>query len=185
MNSIIGIDPGANGAISTFRGDAYYSDDIDDIISYKCPDSVEGMSDIVGKCLDGSRGYKNDIHAYIEQVHAMPHDGRSSLFKFGTNYGKWLGVLGAYAIDTTYVSPQKWMKWWEVRMSTKLPKIKKDRKNMLKSWASECTSQKVTLYNADAILIAMYGYFQVLESEIIKLENDKNKLLSEKEKLNV
>ena len=70
-------------------------------------------------------------------------------------------------------------------MGTKLPKIKKDRKNMLKSWAQQCTSQKVTLYNADAILIAMYGYFQVLEGELIKLENDKIKLLAEKEKLNV
>ena len=70
-------------------------------------------------------------------------------------------------------------------MGTKLPKIKKDRKNMLKSWASQCTSQKVTLYNADAILIAMYGYFNVLEDEMTELENEKNKLLAEKEKLSV
>jgi len=70
-------------------------------------------------------------------------------------------------------------------MGTKLPKIKKDRKNMLKFWASQCTSQKVTLYNADAILIAMYGYFNVLEDEMTELENEKNKLLAEKEKLSV
>ena len=70
-------------------------------------------------------------------------------------------------------------------MGTKLPKIKKDRKNMLKSWASQCTSQKVTLYNADAILIDMYGYFNVLEDEMTELENEKNKLLAEKEKLSV
>jgi len=180
MNNIIGIDPGANGAISTFRSDVV-GHPIELLIAHKCPDSAEGMAKIVETCLSGS----TDIHAYIEQVHAMPHDGRSSLFKFGTNYGKWLGILGAYAIDTTYVSPQKWMKWWELRMGTKLPKIKKDRKNMLKSWANECTSQKVTLYNADAILIAMYGYFNVLEDKMTKLENDKIKLLAEKEKLNV
>lgn len=180
MNNIIGIDPGVNGAISTFRSDVV-GNPIELLIAYKCPDSVEDMAKIIEKCQSGS----TDIHAYIEQVHAMPHDGRSSLFKFGTNYGKWLGILGAYAIDITYVSPQKWMKWWEVRMGTKLPKIKKDRKNMLKSWASECTSQKVTLYNADAILIAMYGYFNVLEDELTKLENDKIKLLAEKEKLSV
>jgi len=180
MYNILGIDPGANGAISTFMSDMKEFA-IDNIIAYKCPDSAEGMAEIVEKCLSGS----TDIYAYIEQVHAMPHDGRSSLFKFGTNYGKWLGILGAHSIDTTYVSPQKWMKWWQIRMGTKLPKIKKDRKNMLKSWAQQCTSQKVTLYNADAILIAMYGYFQVLEGELIKLENDKIKLLAEKEKLSV
>ena len=179
MYNILGIDPGASGAIAYFKSDDVKYD-INAITAYKCPDSAEDMARIVENCLS-----ENRLYAYIEQVHAMPHDGRSSLFKFGTNYGKWLGVLGAYAIDTTYVSPQKWMKWWQIRMGTKLPKIKKDRKNMLKSWAQQCTSQKVTLYNADAILIAMYGYFQVLEGELIKLENDKIKLLAEKEKLNV
>ena len=182
MYNILGIDPGASGAISTFMSDMKEFA-IDNIIAYKCPDSAEGMAEIVEKCLSGS----TDIHAYIEQVHAMPHDGRSSLFKFGTNYGAWLGILCSLRhVDCVVkVSPQKWMKWWQIRMGTKLPKIKKDRKNMLKSWAQQCTSQKVTLYNADAILIAMYGYFQELESEINKLENDKIKLLSEKEKLNV
>ena len=179
MYNILGIDPGASGAIAYFKSDDVKYD-INAITAYKCPDSVEDMARIVENCLS-----ENRLYAYIEQVHAMPHDGRSSLFKFGTNYGKWLGILGAHGIDTIYVSPQKWMKWWEVRMGTKLPKIKKDRKNMLKSWAQQCTSQKVTLYNADAILIAMYGYFQELESEINKLENDKIKLLAEKEKLNV
>ena len=181
MYNILGIDPGASGAIAYFKSDDVKYD-INAITAYKCPKEVIDMANLAHQ-LSNSEHQK--CFAYIEQVHAMPHDGRSSLFKFGTNYGKWLGILGAYSIDITYVSPQKWMKWWEVRMGTKLPKIKKDRKNMLKSWASECTSQKVTLYNADAILIAMYGYFNVLEDELTKLENDKIKLLAEKEKLNV
>ena len=181
MYNILGIDPGASGAIAYFKSDDVKYD-INAITAYKCPDSAEDMARIVENCLS-----ENRLYAYIEQVHAMPHDGRSSLFKFGTNYGAWLGILCSlrHVDGVVRVSPQKWMKWWEVKVGTKLPKIKKDRKNMLKSWASQCTSQKVTLYNADAILIAMYGYFQELESEINKLENDKIKLLAEKEKLNV
>ena len=186
MYNILGIDPGASGAIASFKSD-YVDRDINGITACKCPKEVLDMVDIANSLSSPYFKNKQKCYAYIEQVHAMPHDGRSSLFKFGTNYGAWLGILhclpyGDYVIK---VSPQKWMKWWEVRMGTKLPKIKKDRKNMLKFWASQCTSQKVTLYNADAILIAMYGYFNVLEDEMTELENEKNKLLAEKEKLSV
>jgi hypothetical protein len=74
----------------------------------------------------------DDIVAYIEKVHAMPHDGRSSLFKFGVNYGAWLGILHSKQIPVIEVSPQKWMKFWEIKLGEKLPKVKKDRKNKLK-----------------------------------------------------
>ena len=57
------------------------------------------------------------------------------------------------------VSPQKWMKFWENKIGEKLPKVKKDRKNKLKEIASDYTSEKVTLWNADAILITMYGMY--------------------------
>ena len=72
--------------------------------------------------------------AIKKKVHAMPHDGRSSLFKFGVNYGAWLGIL--HSLNTinqiVEVSPQKWMKFWENKIGEKLPKVKKDRKNKLK-----------------------------------------------------
>ena len=50
------------------------------------------------------------------------------------------------------------MNHWQNEKQTKLPKIKKERKHMLKLWASEMSDlDKITLYNADAILIALYG----------------------------
>ena len=42
----------------------------------------------------------------------------------------------------------------------KLPKEKKDRKNNLKEIAAQYTDKKITLYNADAILIAVYGFIE-------------------------
>jgi hypothetical protein len=95
----------------------------------------------------------------------MPHDGRSSLFKFGTNYGKWLGILASYKVPTTLVSPQKWMKYWKDKLNIELPKDKPERKRALKEIASHYTDKKVTLYNADAILITMYGLFDKYEGE--------------------
>ena len=155
---IIGIDPGAGGAM------VIWDKKISKI--YKCPADTETMADIIKESLYINRA-KNvrEVFAYIELVHAMPHDGRSSLFKFGTNYGKWLGILGAYKVPTTLVSPQKWMKYWKDKLNIKLPKDKPNRKRALKEIASHYTDKKVTLYNADAILITMYGLYDKREGE--------------------
>ena len=153
--TIIGIDPGAGGAM------AVWNKGISKI--YKCPESTEAMSGLVRavRYIDKTK----EVFAYVELVHAMPHDGRSSLFKFGTNYGKWLGILASYKVPTTLVSPQKWMKYWKDKLNIKLSKDKSSRKRELKEIASHYTDKKVTLYNADAILITMYGLFDKHEGE--------------------
>lgn len=156
--TIIGIDPGAGGAM------AVWNKGISKI--YKCPKDTETMADIVKESLYINKT-KNigEVYAYMELVHAMPHDGRSSLFKFGTNYGKWLGILGAFKVPTTLVSPQRWMKYWKDKLNIKLSKDKSSRKRELKEIASHYTDKKITLYNADAILITMYGLFDKHEGD--------------------
>ena len=148
---IIGIDPGASGAVSIW----------DKGISkiYKCPKTAEGMADIIIKT------HKKRAHAYIEKVHAFPHDGRSSIFKFGQNFGQWIGILAACKVNTTLVTPQKWMNYWKKKLNIDLPKDKPERKRRLKEIASHYTDKKVTLYNADAILITMYGLYDKREGK--------------------
>ena len=167
--TIIGIDPGAGGAM------AVWNKGISKI--YKCPKDTEAMADIVKESLYINKT-KNigEVFAYMELVHAMPHDGRSSLFKFGTNYGKWLGILGAFKVPTTLVSPQKWMKYWKDKLNIKLSKDKSSRKRELKEIASHYTDKKVTLYNADAILITMYGLYTQQEGERNVNRRDKGKV---------
>jgi len=157
---IIAIDPGASGGI------AIWDEGINSI--HKCPQDVEKMADIVNNSVNGSwvNGDGKSV-AYIELVHAFPTDARSSAFKFGTNYGKWLGILGAKKIKTILVSPQKWMKYYQKKFKFKLPKNKTERKRKLKELAADYTDKTVTLYNSDAILIAMYGvHEQQNEKEI-------------------
>ena len=151
--TIIGIDPGASGAL------CFTNSEKKEIYTHKCHKLISGRRLTVSMALNA---YKTkEAIAYIEKVHAMPHDGRSSLFKFGVNYGIWLGILDAKGIKTIEVSPQKWMKWWETKLGIKLPKEKKDRKNKLKEIASDYidNEQKTTLWNADSILITMYGVY--------------------------
>ena len=59
------------------------------------------------------------------------------------------------------------MKWWETKLGIKLPKEKKDRKNKLKEIAFDYIDidQKTTLWNADSILITMYGVYTEKERE--------------------
>jgi hypothetical protein len=159
MNTtVIGIDPGASGALS------YTNSKEIDVRSQKCHELISYRN--IGLNIVTTAYTDKKIVAYIEKVHAMPHDGRSSLFKFGVNYGVWLGLLHSKIGHTSKnlkqiveVSPQKWMKFWENKIGEKLPKVKKDRKNKLKEIASNYTSEKVTLWNADAILITMYGMY--------------------------
>jgi len=149
--TIIGIDPGASGAL------CFTNSEEKQIYSHKCHELISGRRLSVSMALNAYRSDKSI--AYIEKVHAMPHDGRSSLFKFGVNYGVWLGILNSIkgVNKIIEVSPQKWMKFWENKIGEKLPKIKKDRKNKLKEIASIYTEKPATLWNADAVLITMYG----------------------------
>ena len=145
--NIIGIDPGKSGAIAIWNGG------IDRIV--KCPLNVIKMADEVRKIKD-----KRNTIAYVERVHAFPTDARSSAFKFGMNYGEWLGILGAMRIKTVLVPPQTWMKYFKDKLKIKLPKEKPKRKRKLKELASQYTDKSVTLYNSDAILISVYGFIQ-------------------------
>ena len=55
------------------------------------------------------------------------------------------------------------MKYWKNKFKIKLPKDKPERKRKLKELAAQYTDKKVTLYNSDAILIAVYGFMEQIK----------------------
>jgi len=93
----------------------------------------------------------------------MPHDGKSSIFTFGQNYGQWEGVIASFNIIPIYVTPSTWMKHHEVQKGLK----KQERKNILKQMAQEFINSDnyisyqwkgvATLATADAIMLAKYA----------------------------
>ena len=142
--TIIGIDPGKSGAV------AIWNNGLDKV--FKCPSTPKKMADII-KNQDCN---SSEVSAYVEKVWAFPTDARSSAFKFGANYGTWLGILGALNIEPKLVAPISWQKYF----SNKLPKEKPLRKKALHKIAMSYTEKKVYLYSADAILIAVYGFMK-------------------------
>ena len=147
-NLYIGIDPGISGGIACITSE--------ELFALKCPTTIADMNDKLEAVtkIANHTGYR--CYAVIEAVHSMPGQGVVSTFKFGMNYGQWIGLLTANKIPYTQVSPQKWMKWLG-----SIPRDKKDRKNHVKHLAQQrYPNNKITLATSDAILIAEYCRYQ-------------------------
>ena len=135
----IGIDPGKAGGICFLMDD--------DIKTFKCPATTHDMAEELILAKDIRK-----CTAVVERVHSFPGQGVASTFNFGYNYGVWLGILSALHIPYQLCLTRKCMKFYG-----SMPKEKKDRKNHLKQLAQQMyPDHKVTLYNADAILLANY-----------------------------
>ena len=94
----IGIDPGKKGSLALLE---------DGRVSI-FPFDEDTYINVLGKV---------DPHAAVcclEHVGAMPGQGVTSMFNFGTNFGFIQGVLRAYKIPFELVRPQKWKKEFSI-----------------------------------------------------------------------
>jgi len=91
--------------------------------------------------------------AYVEKVYAMPKQGVSSMFSFGTSYGIVLGVLAALGIPVVLVTPQSWKK------RAGLTGKEKDAARALAQQLYPIAElgRKKDIGRADALLIARFG----------------------------
>jgi crossover junction endodeoxyribonuclease RuvC len=119
MSICVGIDPGITGGVAvlyTTRGRAV----VDTVSLYDTPVEQKKKSNgknktdylpsqMAGILSDHVSG-QQDVHAFIEQVSAMPGQGVTSMFGFGKGYGIWIGILAALGVPYTFVTPQRWKK---------------------------------------------------------------------------
>jgi len=106
---IVGIDPGAHGALAFLpeRGTPWVMDmpTVQVKRGKRTINRVEPA--VIGAVLRGTL-VGNDIVASVEQVGAMPGQGVSSMFEFGRSFGAVLGVLAALSVPVTMTPPQTW-----------------------------------------------------------------------------
>lgn len=147
MKIIIGIDPGASGAIAVFKTEMKV---------FKMPDNVHDIRDLfISISLD--KREEDPIQVYMESVHAMPGNGGCSLFTFGKGVGQIEGVLAALNLSVIMVTPQKWQKHFS------LPKKKDFQTKTL--WKARLRQEALKRFpiteikreEGDAVLIAAYG----------------------------
>ena len=95
------------------------------------------------------------LHAYVELVGSMPGQGVASMFSFGHSAGVIQGVLGAFEIPVTMVTPSQWKK------RAGLTGQDKDASRVLaiQMWPSwrELDKKGAGQAYADAAFIALYG----------------------------
>lgn len=105
---ILGVDPGVSGAIALLEGavliDVFDMPIIETQVGKKKKRRIS--PEILAVELEK---YADSIEkAYIEDVHAMPGQGVSSMFAFGEACGLVRGVLAGLKVPVRLVSPSTW-----------------------------------------------------------------------------
>ena len=110
MSFIIGIDPGAAGAVAILENGRLTQ--VFDMPVVEITVGGKAKRRVAPELLASELRLYNlaDTIAVVEQVGAMPGQGVTSMFAFGQAYGLVLGVLAGLWIPTTTVTPATWKK---------------------------------------------------------------------------
>ena len=111
MSFIIGIDPGAGGAVAILEKSGQLVQ-VFDMPSVEVVVGGKAKRRVSPEMLAAELRLYNvaGTVAYIEQVGAMPGQGVSSMFAFGEAFGLAKGVLAGLTIPVQTVTPGKWKK---------------------------------------------------------------------------
>lgn len=142
---VMGVDPGASGAVAFFFPDAPSKVGVYDFPLVDNEINCAALADII-------KTHAPDL-AIIEQVGAMPKQGVSSTFKFGVAFGMARGVISALMVPQRYVTPAKWKRHYGLSAEKE-----KSRELAIQIWpASDVFRRKKDHGRAEAALLARYG----------------------------
>jgi crossover junction endodeoxyribonuclease RuvC len=106
---ILGIDPGLSGALALYNT----SDQTVEVFDMPVLELVRNgkkKGEVSAQALANLLAGRGIKAAFLERVNAMPGQGVTSVFSFGRSTGIVEGILAAYDIPTTLVTPQAWQK---------------------------------------------------------------------------
>lgn len=157
----IGIDPGATGAIAIVNFNKGK-------ITFSTLPFSKSTTEVM--CLRSvfSLAVNKACPVSVEFVHAYRGQGVSSMFTFGTNYGKILGVLEYLNLPFRLVHPFNWQRPFNELSSAKLSPKKRALNNLTKI-IGEC--KHLSDGEIDAILIAIASFIDSHPDKITKYFN--------------
>jgi crossover junction endodeoxyribonuclease RuvC len=146
---LIGIDPGAKGAVALFVADGRF-EQVQDMPTVKSKGrprvDAAAFAAMVRKLMPSG--------AVVEQVASRPGQGVASMFTFGRACGIVDGVLAALQIPVTYVTASQW------KGALRVPADKdgaRARASQLIPQGAECWPKAANEGRAEATLIGLYG----------------------------
>ncbi len=150
----LGIDPGITGALAFLDGDELTIHDMPVVATRTGRKQVSPhlLRSIIEAYTPSGR-----LRAVVEEVHAMPRQGVSSMFSFGQSFGVILGVLAGMYVPFDLVSPAVWMKSAGVQSKTRDKDFSRTRALSVFPRHANLFSLKKYHGRADAALIAWYG----------------------------
>lgn len=144
MINVIGIDPGASGAMAIINPARALR-----VIRFSKLDKYQIIDAVIAETIAPCR-------VYLEKVGGVPGDGGNRAFAFGKGVGHLEAALYLSHVPLNEVSPQTWQK--ALGLGRRRP-TKADRKRAHRAQAQQWfPAHKMTIEEADAILIAEYGY---------------------------
>lgn len=156
-DTILGVDPGATGAICLRSGCA--------IEVHRLPKDPW----VLATLLEELR--KQTDRAVVEKVHSSPQMGVTSAFSFGRSFGAIQGTLAALEYRVQYVSPLSWKRTAGllVKGGTMVGASRAEQ-NAKKSAAHQLACRmfprdKIAKYAADAVLLASLDLLQPVAAE--------------------
>lgn len=157
--TIIGIDPGLQGAVAVVSTENAVAHVLDTpVVSFTKNKKVRTGYDVPGmaRLLTLFRGARNDMMIYLEQVNAHPENAVRAAFLMGRGVGTWEGVIGALHLPLQYVTPVVWKRHHALLGTDK----QAARLKAQQLFPSADLRRKKDVGRADALLIAAWGKAQ-------------------------
>jgi crossover junction endodeoxyribonuclease RuvC len=153
---ILGIDPGLSGALA-FLDTKTGMIAVEDMPTVTVMRNRKEKREVSAQLVAAIVVKRHVEAAFLEKVNAMAGQGVSSVFSFGRSAGIIEGVLAAFDIPTTLVTPQAWQKAMNVRDGKD---GSRERAMQLFPASAELFQRKKDDGRSDASLIAKYGATQ-------------------------
>jgi crossover junction endodeoxyribonuclease RuvC len=151
--AILGIDPGAHGAIAALdgSGNLLWVEDM--------PNTQEANGRVATNAalLTPILGLANAKVAYVEFTSARPTDAKASAFAFGRAKGVIEGVAGALGLPLVFLTPPSWKRIADIPPGVENKDLARTR--AIARWPAhaELFARKMDVDRAEAALIAVAG----------------------------
>ena len=139
MNTILGIDPGANGAIAMVQPD---------VCVWDMPDTPHDLSALL-RTFDAAT-----TRVYLEKQWARPTDGKVQAFANGEGYGLLRGVMATLGIAYELVAPAT----WKLAMGLRGKEKADSRQKAQELYPTAPLARVKDHGRAEALLIAHFGH---------------------------